>query len=109
MAIIVRSIVWPFAYAQGVQSSLTLGRNIIVEYLNLMFIWCLTLNRLLNGRFFTLTTSHLFLNYKLGMGDKPPFLGFVIAIIVRSIVWPFAIAQGVQSSLTLGRNIKAVC
>ena len=30
MANIVRPIVWPFAYAQGVQSSLTLGRNIIV-------------------------------------------------------------------------------
>ena len=38
-------------------------------------------------------------------GDKPLFLGLDKAIIVRPIVWPFAYAQGVQSSLTLGRNI----
>ena len=30
------------------------------------------------------------------------------AIIARSIVWPFAYAQGVQSSLKLGRNLVAV-
>lgn len=36
---------------------------------------------------------------------KPLFLGLDKAIIVRSIVLPFAYAQGVQSSLTLGRNI----
>ena len=38
-------------------------------------------------------------------GDKPLFLGLDKTIIVRPIVWPFAYAQGVQSSLTLGRNI----
>lgn len=37
-AIIIMSTVWPFAYAQGVQSSLTLGQNIIIGKLKKLLI-----------------------------------------------------------------------
>lgn len=40
-AIIVMAIVWPFAYAQGVQSSLTLGRNIMISKLKKILIACI--------------------------------------------------------------------
>ena len=39
-------------------------------------------------------------------GDKPPFLGLDKDIIVRFYSMSFRFAQGVQSSLTLGRNIQ---
>ena len=86
----------------------------------------LTSNRPLKGRFLNLTNSsmpnpwtrnggqapiprsrqtNVFKSINSEQGTSPCSSGHDVAIIVRSIVLAFRFAQGVQSSLTLGRNI----